>query len=54
MNVIYWFTMFIDTITSVISKLNEISLGNGVATVGFFTIMIGFVILNILIANFRK
>lgn len=54
MSVLPIFHAIFDTIRQVLTSINSLTLSNGVLSVGFFTIMIGFIILNILIANFRK
>lgn len=44
----------LNTFSNLILSLNTMTLDNGTTTVGFFTICIGFTILNILIKNYRS
>lgn len=47
----FWGSMF-DIMLQSISMLNRVTLNNGVASVGFFTIMIGFTIFRIIVSNY--
>ena len=54
MSIVEFFSTIIWTISLIIQEVNTITFVHTGITVGFFTIMIAFVVADILIQNFRK